>query len=138
MLYISILYISMYLIYIYLWGLLCFQRVFTMIIIFSPKVSDFSQKTNLSMWISWYSKLKILSTNRDRWKYTYLMFNMVSVSVNFMLTYSLHLFLQVATSSYVLTVRGWKTRKVPTISIKWGILSSTVQNESIIFTAEKT
>lgn len=128
----------MYLIYIDLWGLLCFQSVFTVIIIFTPKVSNFNQKSNLSTWTSWDSKFKIASTNRSRWEHIYLAFNMDSISVNFLLTYPLHFFLQVATLSYVLTVGGWKTLKVPTISVKWGILSSTVQNESITVTAKKT
>lgn len=83
-------------------------------------------------------KFKISSTNRGRWKYTYLAFNMDLISVNFLVTYPLHFFLEVATLSYVLTVGGWKTLKVPTISIKWGILSFTMQNENVIVTAKKT
>ena len=130
-------YISIFLIYIDLWGLLCFQSIF--IIIVSAKVSHFHQKCSLSLWIPWYSKFKILSTEKEKhMKDTSLTFTVNSISVNFLLTYPLHFFRQVATLSHISTRGGWKNLEVPTISMKWGTLSSAVQNEKIILAAEKT
>jgi hypothetical protein len=34
----------------------------------SPQTSNLNQRCNLSMWVSWWTKLKILSTDRWRWK----------------------------------------------------------------------
>lgn len=103
-----------------------------------PKASNFHPESRLPPGIYRYSTFQILSTNSGRWKGSYLVCNMDSVPVSFLLTYPLHFFLQVVTLSYISTGGGWKTLKVPTVSIKRGILSSALQNGNRIFTAKKT